>query len=163
MPRIAQAFSKSGPPIGDDDTPDHLPGGQQRVVRTPATLAQPLALGAGAVSSVFAAAQAAKRAPEANKRGRARLPAVDVKALQVHVDLPPPFGRQEKGRTKYDMIFDQLTADGMAVTGIPRAYYGGIAKAIEKAGRRLPSGSKLLLRTVDSATLGVWRVKVDEQ
>lgn len=156
MGRPAKAYTDNAPALDPaDDTPDTLPGGQRRVVRMPASVAPALQLPAGAVSSVFAAGQQAK-----NNRGRRRQPALDVSALQVHDNLAPPTLPQQRGRSKYDWIFAKLSADGMAVTGIPRSYYGGLTKACEAARKRLAPGSRYLVRTLDSTQLGVFRVAV---
>lgn len=156
MPKASNADSRTPTVTRADDAADQLPGAQRRVVRTPANIAPPLKLAPGAVASVFAAGQQAK---QANGRGRYRLPAIDGSTLQVHDNLAPPVSMQQRGKTKYDVIFDKLSSDGMAVTGIPRVYYGGLVKACDKARERLPKGSKYLVRTLDTNTLGVFRVK----
>ena len=156
MPRQAKAYTDNAPAIDpNDDTPDNAPGGQQRVLRTQAALAPRLQLAPGAVRSAFDAGQKAK-----SNRGRNRLPPLSGQGLQVHQNLPPPAPPQRKGASKYDAVFDQLTADGMAVTGIHHSYQGGISKACTTVQARLPKGSKLLVRRLDDGTLGVFRVRV---
>lgn len=155
MPRQAKAYTDNAAPLApEDDQPDHLPGGQQRVLRTNATQAPRLQLAPGAVRSAFDAGRQAK-----TDRARTRLPPLDGTGLQVHKHLPPPQPPQRKGRSKYDAVFDQLTADGMAVTGIHRSYQGGITKACSTVQSRLPKGSRLLVRLMEDGSLGVFRVR----
>lgn len=157
MPRQAKAYTDNAPPIDPaDDTPDTLPGGQQRVLRTPAAVAPRLQLAPGAVSSAFDAGRQAK----ARSGCRNRLPPLDGATLQVHQKLAPPQPPQKRGQSKYDAVFGQLTADGMAVTGIHRSYQGGISKACSTAQARLPKGSKLVVRVMADETIGVFRVRV---
>ena len=74
-------------------------------------------------------------APKRGGRG-ACLPKLQMDMLRVEKDRPVPAlagGRSLKGSTRYDLVFDQLTADGMSVTGIPRVYYNAIGKAAPRA------------------------------
>jgi hypothetical protein len=160
MPRIAKAYTDNVPPLNPaDDTPDNLPGGQQRVLRTMAELVPKMQLAPGAVRSAFDAGRQAKAASGRSGRSR-RLPPLDGANLQVHQQLAPPQPPQKRGQSKYDSVFTQLTADGMAVTGIHRSYQGGISKACSTVQARLPKGSKLVVRVLADGTIGVFRVRV---
>ena len=157
MPPIAHAHPGRLPALDPaDDTPDTLPGGQQRVLRTMAELVPKMQLAPGAVRSAF---DAGRQAKAANGRSR-RLPPLDGTTLQVHQQLAPPQPPQKRGQSKYDAVFRQLTADGMAVTGIHRSYQGGISKACSTVQARLPKGSKLVVRVLADGCIGVFRVRV---
>lgn len=98
-----------------------------------------------------------------DKTDRRALPPLQLAALRVAKDVPMPTGagRSQKGQTRHDPVFDTLTADGMSVTGIPKAYYGALCKATQaylKARPALAAKSVLLVRTIDDRTIGVWRM-----
>lgn len=115
-----------------------------------------------AAASVFDAGQQAK--PASTRVGkRAILPQLDPATLTVQTDQPIPnmLGRKAKGHTRYDGIFDRLTADGMSVVGIPIAYRSALGKALQgylRARPQLAKASHLMVRTVSETECGVWRV-----
>ena len=101
-----------------------------------------------------------KRAPGSGGR-RDRLPPLDVAQLTVGKGTPPPTAQSHKGATRHDAIFDLLTEDGQHVPNIPIAYRGAMSKAVQAYMAHRPelkAKSAILVRTVDSKTIGVWRV-----
>ena len=137
------------PAAADDDGP------QRRIVPA-AAVAAPATNGA---ASVFALAGRSA----AEHRRRKHLPPPDLGHLQVHERLAPPPGNVRKGATKYDSLVDRLHADGMAVTGIPVQYRGGLTKAVSVTlnQRLAAAGSKLLVRTMGDGSVGLFRVPLD--
>jgi hypothetical protein len=108
-----------------------------------------------------ASAQPAKK----ERRGGPRkiLPVLKLEALKVEQGrpLPAPKGLAAKGLSKYDAIFDALKADGLAVTGISAEYKSGLQKAVQTyvdSRPALKATSVLVVRDIDGATIGVWRV-----
>lgn len=116
------------------------------------------------VNSVFAVAHkpAAANAKPARGRGGSvpRLPPLDVKALQVRTDVQPRMhgGYGSKGRTRYDAVFDMLTAPGQCVP-CPAAYKAALAKAAQAYLKARPQLADVRLRVlaIDADTCGVWR------
>ena len=102
---------------------------------------------------------------KATRRGGTRvlLPMLDASTLpaQAGVPIPEP-GTSPKGCTRYDVIFDKLKADGMAVPGIPDAYCGALQKAATTyldARPTLKASSTFTVRRLgDGKTCGVWRL-----
>ena len=118
---------------------------------------------AGAPITATPAAQPAK----ATRGGRRNiLPPLQVSKLHVAKDKPLPFASVEsKGRTRHDAVFDQLRADGMSVTGIPVAYRGALAKAVQTYVEQRPAlkaASHFTVRVVDGETCGIWRLARDK-
>lgn len=117
-----------------------------------------------ATAAVAAAAPATK--PQAagalTRRGRAHLPALDPRKLKVSADVPLPMPAIAlRGKTKHDAVFDQLTADGMSVTGIDIAYQAALLKATQAYLNHHPeikATSNLFVRRTDATHCGIWRV-----
>jgi len=109
-----------------------------------------------------ASAPAAK--PKKAQQGGARnyLPKLDVAALKVRTDAPLPESMIGlKGRGRHDHVFDQLTADGMSVLGIPADYQPALAKAAQSYLANRPAikaTSVLYVRRAPDGTVGVWRL-----
>jgi len=121
-----------------------LPHWQPDALRTTPSLAKPAPL-----------------APAKPSRTRQHLPALDISTLAT-VTGPAPMGRVAiKGATKYDALFDTLTADDMGKTGIPKAYMGALNKATQTYLAQRPAlkaASVLLVRNTNDGHCGVWRV-----
>lgn len=103
---------------------------------------------------------AAKR-PTARGVRRDRLPVIDVAQLKVATGAPPPVAQARKGATLHDPVFDLLTEDGQHVAGIPISYRGSMSKAVQVYMDHRPAlkaNSAILVRTIDSKTIGLWRV-----
>ena len=116
----------------------------------------------GPASAAWPAVQPPAAKP-ASKRGgmRTHLPALDLTSLAVAADAPVPESLSARGRTRYDAVFDKLTADGMSVSGIPYCYYGAIAKALQSymANRpALAATSVIVLRRPTPEAFGLWRL-----
>ena len=102
-------------------------------------------------------------AKPASKRGgmRTHLPALDLTALTVADDAPVPDSLSARGRTRYDAVFDKLTADGKSVSDIPNCYYGAIAKALQSYMAHRPAlaaNSVIVLRRPSAEAFGLWRL-----
>lgn len=93
---------------------------------------------------------------------RKHLPPLNMKTIQIGKVEMPPLRVNQKGKTRYDDIFDSLTADGMSATGIPADYYGALLKATQSYLQYKPALSariRLVVRKIEDGTIGVWRVK----
>lgn len=113
-------------------------------------------------ASVF---DAGKQAGATSKRGgrRPALPELDLSKLSVQHDRPMPtlLGRSAKGRTRYDGLFDRLTAEGMSVGSIPIEYRAALQKAVQgylRARPALAKTTRLVVCTLSDTECGVWRV-----
>lgn len=108
---------------------------------------------------------AAKKAGTETRGGkRSVMPLIDLKSLKVVANAPLPERRIcEKGRTRYDGVFDMLTADGMAVKPIDINYMSALLKAAQvyRANRPALAGSSFAVRRIDDTTCGVWRLPRD--
>lgn len=119
---------------------------------------------AGPRLQFWAAPAAAASAKPVGRGGKHKhLPLLQLSLLQVAKDLPLPAvaGRSVKGTTKYDAVLDKLSADGTVITGIPLEYKAALKKAIQsylQARPALANKSVLVVRDVDEATVGIWRV-----
>ena len=93
---------------------------------------------------------------------RGHLPPLDLGAVKVVTDAPMPPNRiTRQGHTRYEALLDKLTADGMALTGIPIDYRGALTKSIAvylKARPTLAATSGIVMRTLDAKTVGLWRM-----
>lgn len=89
-------------------------------------------------------------------------PALDPRKLKVSADVPLPMPAIAlRGKTKHDAVFDQLTADGMSVTGIDIAYQVALLKATQAYLNHHPeikATSNLFVRRTDATHCGIWRV-----
>jgi hypothetical protein len=83
----------------------------------------------------------------------AGLPKLDVKKLQVRFDVPVPEKRQ-KGRTRYDELFDLLDKPGTSVL-LERSYAASVLKAAQQYSKRTNRDFKV--RVVNDEQCGVWR------
>lgn len=113
-------------------------------------------------ASVFAAAGTASAAPKRDGRHVGHvLPPLDIKQLKVISGVPmPPRRAGQKGRTRYDGVFDMLQADGQAVLGIEVKYEKALRSALKaylKARPQLAASSVYAVRITSSTTCGVWR------
>lgn len=116
-----------------------------------------------AVSTWRGGMAAAAPQPAARTRQRHRLPGLDLSAVQVRADvpLPPKLWETRKGRTLYDDLFNQLTADGMSLANIPQRYAAALGKAATaylKHRPALAASSVLKVRRLADGTCGVWRL-----
>ena len=98
-----------------------------------------------------------------NGRGgrRERLPVLDVAQLTVLKGAPPPVAQARKGATLHDPVFDLLAEDGQHIAGIPVSYRGSMSKAVQAYLDHRPelkAKSAILVRTIDTKTIGLWRV-----
>lgn len=105
-------------------------------------------------------------APERRERPTTRgpkLPRLDPAGVTVKpiADAPLVDLRLQKGATKYDAIFDKLTADDLCIVGLPRLYMRAMQKAAIVYRRERPAmaKSRLVFRQQDDDTFGVWRIK----
>lgn len=149
MSRAANAYKKSGPPIGpNDDEPDNGAAAKQRVVLTSAAAAPPLAGNLAAASSVFALAK------KPAKRGgrRAALPPVDFSQLvfEVGIEKPPRASFSVRGQSKYAAIFDTIKP-GQSVE-LPAAYFGAVYAAAKKR-----KTERYTMRRVSETHCRLWR------
>lgn len=92
---------------------------------------------------------------------RKQLPPLKAEGLKV-IKGPPPeiVGRCMRGQTKYDALFDALTADDMGIGGIPAMYKASLKTAVQTYVEHRPAlkPSILVVRNIDADTIGVWRV-----
>lgn len=106
-----------------------------------------------------AAAAAAKKAPSGGRQPR--LPALDISAYPVRAAVPLPAPKIcRRGETRYDAVFDAMTADGMCRVGLPIAYRSSISKACLVHLKRRPDLAKACIfwfRDMDDGTFGIWR------
>lgn len=136
-------------------------GDKPRQRTVPANQAEPLFN--RQAESVFALAGALTGKLGSNRGGRrARLPQLDLSALEVRTDLHPARlpGGHGKGLTRWDAVFAKLTADGQCIP-VPmpyRAALGKAATAYAKNHREQLAGSRLRVLTIDRDTAGVFRV-----
>lgn len=111
---------------------------------------------AGAASLVSAPARA-----RASARGVSRLAPLPIAGLTIAAGLPAPSGVwSRKGQTKYDHIFETLTADGVSVTDIPRKYLGALKKAVHVYVQQRPALARistLSVHLIDKDSCGIWR------
>lgn len=94
---------------------------------------------------------------------RVRLPALDAAAFPVRKDVPVPVPEMSRGGvTRYDALFDGLSADGMCRTGLPLQHRAAVTKASQtymKYRPELAKASALLFRAEPGGqTFGIWRV-----
>jgi hypothetical protein len=107
----------------------------------------------------------ASPAPAAKKTTRGgrqpRLPLLDINAYPVQRDVPLPAPKIcRRGETRYDAVFDALTANGMCRVGLPIAYRSSINKACQVYLKRRPDLAKVCVfwfRDLDNDTFGIWR------
>lgn len=92
---------------------------------------------------------------------RKQLPPLKADGLKV-IKGPPPeiVGRCMRGQTKYDALFDKLTADDMGIGDIPAMYKASLKKAVQTYVEHRPAlkPSTLVVRHIDADTVGVWLV-----
>ena len=102
--------------------------------------------------------------PASARGGKRRLlPLLKVAELEVAADVPvPPTRIGLRGTTRYDQVFDLLTADGMSVAKIDVAYMPALMKALQVylAGRAtLKAQTTWVVRRIEGTnTCGVWRL-----
>ena len=112
---------------------------------------------------------ASPQPPKAEKKASARvgkrnrLPVLDVTSFPVRKDMPVPMPAMSRpGQTRYDAMFSDLTADGMARVGLPLQYRGALTKAGQTYLKNRPELSRIstfLFRgDPDGKTFGIWRV-----
>lgn len=116
----------------------------------------------GVMNSAF---DTGAKVPKQRGGTRTQLPPLDASQFEARKGLAlPPSKISARGKTKYDSIFDKLTADDMGVLNIPKAYKAALAKACQKYVEYHPElkKSRLVVRSVDEGTMGVWRIAKQE-
>lgn len=113
-------------------------------------------------ASVFAAGSKASAAPKRDGRPVGHvLPPLDIQQLKVRSGVPmPPHRAGQKGRTRYDGVFDLLQADGQSVPDIDVKYEKALRSALRaylKARPQLAASSVYAVRITSGTTCGVWR------
>lgn len=113
---------------------------------------------AGPNISQAAASLPAAEQRKPSKRGgaRQRLPLLDLSAIQVRHDVPPPAAIAfQRTAGQYAQLLAKLDKPN-ASTELPIAYRGAITKAAAKYCKDNPS-VKLVVRTLNENTIGIWR------
>ena len=111
----------------------------------------------GVMNSAF---DTGAKVPKQRGGTRTQLPPLDASQFEARKGLAlPPSKISARGKTKYDSIFDKLTADDMGVPDIPLRYMHALKKAAQtyEANRPALKRSRLVVRRIDDTTCGVWR------
>lgn len=126
---------------------------------------KPATTGEAAAPSAAApkAAPAPATTPAAKQRGGKRqlLPMLNIKDLKVEKGAPVPVSRiSQKGRTRYDGVFDLCASDDTSVSMIDISYQHALIKALQTYLTHRPAlkASTWVIRRVDDTTCGVWRL-----
>lgn len=98
--------------------------------------------------------QAPSKKPAPKLRGH--LPALDVGKLKIDTDIKPLPRMSVVGNTRYDGIFERLTASGQS-TEVPLMYMGSINKACTKYRKRNPTIT-LSVRKMSATACRVFRI-----
>jgi len=140
---VAYSFS-AGPALPTEPVPAHSPAYEwPAVTRAMLTGATPL------VSPQFHTQK-----PRPKLRGH--LPALDVDKLKIDTDVKPLSRMSVVGSTRYDPVFDRLTAVGQS-TEVPIMYYGSINKAATKYRKHHPA-VQLSIRKMTATACRVFRI-----
>lgn len=140
---VAYSFS-AGPALPTEPVPAHSPAYEwPAVTRAMLTGATPLV-----------SPQAPTQKPRPKLRGH--LPVLDVSKLKIDTDIEPLARMSVVGNTRYDPIFNRLTAAGQS-TEIPLLYYGSIYKAATKYRKRNPT-VQLSIRKMSATACRVFRI-----
>lgn len=86
-----------------------------------------------------------------------RLPELDLSKLQVHSSIPVPITPPRQGHSRYDEVFNRLTAVGHSVF-LPREYLGAVKQAAKKYSKR--TGRHVMAYAIPEQPdkCGVWRM-----
>lgn len=118
--------------------------GEERTVRIlPASSAPRVSQGMKAVSSVFAAGQAAK--PPKPPRN-----ALDVNAVEIKTSVPLPLNSRS-GPSKYQALLQRMPPGSMVE--LPDKQAGSLVSQAKK------SGIRCAMRKLSQTTRGVWRLE----